>query len=189
MSNQKDSTIFNKLASRIKPQATWKALSSLPCVETAKLRDIANYVRRAIHQDRKVAHSERRSGTIALFSGPTGTGKTMAAEVLARELKVDLYRVDLSLVISKYIGETEKNLNRVFAAAEKGNAILFFDEADSLFGKRSEVKDSHDRYANIDTENLLERMEDYAGLVILATNMRKNIDEAFTRRLHFSLKF
>ena len=189
MKNQKNSTILNKLASRIKPQANWKDLSSLSCVEAAKLHNIVDRVRRTIPRDRKVAHGKRCSGTIALFSGPTGTGKTMAAEVLASELKVDLYRVDLSLVISKYIGETEKNLKRVFAAAEKCKAILFFDEADVLFGKRSEVKDSHDHYANIDAEHLLKRMEDYAEMVILATNMKQNIDEAFTRRIHFSVKF
>ncbi len=189
MKNQKNSTILNKLASRIKPQANWKELSSIPRAEVAKLRDIVDHVRRTIHRDREVVPGGRRSGTIALFSGPTGTGKTMAAEVLTRELKVDLYRVDLSAVVSKYIGETEKNLNHIFAAAEKANAILFFDEADALFGKRSEVKDTHDRYANIDAEHLLKRMEDYAEMVILATNMKQNIDEAFTRRIHFSVKF
>ena len=189
MSNQKDSTILNKLASRIKPKSTWKNLSSLSRVETTKLHAIADHVRRTIHRDRKVARDERRYSTITLFSGPTGKGKAMTAEVLARELKLDLYRVDLSAVISKYIGETEKNLKRVFAAAEKCKAILFFDEADALFGKRSEVKDSHDRYANIGAEHLLKRMEDYAGLVILTTNMIKNIDEAFTRRFYVIVEF
>ena len=189
MRNQEDSTILNKLVSRIEPQANWQDLSPLPSVETAKLHDIIERVRSTIPLDRKVARGKRRSGTTALFSGPTGTGKTMAAEVLAKDLKLDLYQVDLSAVVSKYIGETEKNLNHVFAAAKKGNAILFFDEADALFGKRSEVKDSHDRYANIDTEYLLKRMEDYQGLVILATNITQNIDEAFMRRFHFNVEF
>ena len=115
----------------------------------------------------------RGLGISALFAGDSGTGKTMAAEVLANQLRLDLYRIDLSAVVSKYIGETEKNLRRVFDAAEDGGAILFFDEADALFGKRSEVKDSHDRYANIEINYLLQRMEAYRGLAILATNMKK----------------
>jgi SpoVK/Ycf46/Vps4 family AAA+-type ATPase len=113
----------------------------------------------------------------------------MAAEVLARELRLDLYRIDLSQVVSKYIGETEKNLRRVFDAAENGSAILLFDEADALFGKRSEVKDSHDRYANIEVSYLLQRMEAYRGLAILTTNMKKSIDSAFLRRLRFVVEF
>jgi SpoVK/Ycf46/Vps4 family AAA+-type ATPase len=189
MSNQEDSSVLNKLASRIKPQATWKDLSSLPRVEATKLHDIADRVRRSIRVGHEVARGERRSGTIALFSGPTGTGKTMVAEVLARELKVDLYRIELSKVVSKYIGETEKNLERLFAVAEKGNAILFFDEADSLFGKRSDVKDSHERYVNTDVTYLLQCMEDYDGLVILATNFKNNIDEAFIRRFNYVVEF
>ncbi len=124
-------------------------------------------------------------GINALFSGPSGTGKTMAAEVLANHLKLDLYRVDLAGVVSKYIGETEKNLRKVFDAAEESGAILFFDEADALFGKRSEVKDSHDRYANIEVNYLLQRMEDYRGLAILATNKKSALDQAFLRRLRF----
>jgi len=189
MSNQEDSSVLNKLASRIKPQATWKDLSSLPRVEATKLHDIADRVRRSIHVGHEVARGERRSGTIALFSGPTGTGKTMVAEVLARELKVDLYRIELYKVVSKYVGETEKNLECLFAVAEKGNAILFFDEADALFGKRTGVRDADDRYANMDVTYLLQRIEDYAGLVILATNIKENLDPAFARRFQYFVEF
>jgi SpoVK/Ycf46/Vps4 family AAA+-type ATPase len=128
-------------------------------------------------------------GISALFSGPSGTGKTMAAEVIANELQLDLYRIDLSGVVSKYIGETEKNLDRIFRAAESANAILFFDEADALFGKRSTVRDSHDRYANIETSYLLQKMEQFEGIAILATNLRGNLDESFTRRLTFVVHF
>ena len=124
-----------------------------------------------------------------LFAGPSGTGKTMAADIIAGELGLDLYKIDLSTVVSKYIGETEKNLSKIFTEAETSNAILFFDEADALFGKRSEVKDSHDRYANIETGYLLQRMEEHEGVVILASNFRKNMDEAFVRRLHFTVEF
>src|SRR4051794_19433069 len=125
----------------------------------------------------------------ALFSGDSGTGKTMAAEVIANELRLNLYRIDLSAVVSKYIGETEKNLRRLFDAAEAGGSILFFDEADALFGKRSEVKDSHDRYANIEINYLLQRMEAYRGLAILASNMKAALDAAFVRRLRFIIDF
>jgi SpoVK/Ycf46/Vps4 family AAA+-type ATPase len=128
-------------------------------------------------------------GISALFTGESGTGKTMAAEVLARELGLELYRIDLSAVVSKYIGETEKNLRRVFDAAEESGAILLFDEADALFGKRSEVKDSHDRYANIEVSYLLQRMEAYRGLAILTTNLRTALDAAFQRRLRFVVQF
>ena len=133
--------------------------------------------------------SSRGLGLSALFAGPSGTGKTLAAEVLANELELDLFRIDLSAVVSKYIGETEKNLRRVFDAAEEGGAILFFDEADALFGKRSEVKDSHDRYANVEISYLLQRMEAYRGLAILATNMKEALDPAFLRRLRFVVQF
>src|SRR5205085_5367912 len=124
-------------------------------------------------------------GVSVLFTGPSGTGKTLAAEVLANHLRLDLYHVDLSQVVSKYIGETEKNLRRVFEAPEEGGAILLFDEADALFGKRSEVKDSHDRYANIEVSYLLQRMEAYRGLAILTTNLKTALDGAFLRRLRF----
>ena len=128
-------------------------------------------------------------GLIALFTGSSGTGKTMAAELLAREQGTDLYKIDLSAVVSKYVGETEKNLSRVFAEAEDSNAIIFFDEADALFGKRGEVKEAHDRWANMETNFLLQRVEEYAGVVILASNLRQNIDEAFTRRIHVIVEF
>lgn len=132
---------------------------------------------------------QSRLGISALFSGESGTGKTMAAEVIAKALRLNLYRIDLSAVVSKYIGETEKNLRRLFDAAEDGGAILFFDEADALFGKRSDVKDSHDRCANIEINYLLQRMEAYRGLAILATNLRSSLDVAFTRRLRFIVNF
>jgi SpoVK/Ycf46/Vps4 family AAA+-type ATPase len=135
------------------------------------------------------AQLNRGLGISALFAGDTGTGKTMAAEALAAELKLNLYRIDLSAVVNKYIGETEKNLRRLFDAAEDGGAILFFDECDALFGKRSEVKDSHDRYANIEIDFLLQRLEAFTGLAILATNMKSALDSAFTRRLRFIVTF
>jgi hypothetical protein len=135
---------------------------------------------------RKLAHGR---GLHVLFAGPPGTGKTMAASVVANELNLALYRIDLAQVVSKYVGETEKNLERIFSAAEQTDAILFFDEADALFGKRSEVKDAHDRYANIEISYLLQRMEEYEGLAILATNLRQHLDEAFLRRLQVSVEF
>jgi SpoVK/Ycf46/Vps4 family AAA+-type ATPase len=128
-------------------------------------------------------------GISALFAGPSGTGKTLAAEVIAGVLGLDLYRIDLSQVVSKYIGETEKNLRRVFDAAEEGGAVLLFDEADALFGKRSEVKDSHDRYANIEVSYLLQRMEQYRGLAVLTSNLKDSLDDAFLRRLRFIVSF
>jgi vesicle-fusing ATPase len=135
------------------------------------------------------AKSSRGLGISALFSGASGTGKTLAAEIMADELSLDLYRIDLSQVVSKYIGETEKNLRRVFDAAETAGAVLLFDEADALFGKRSEVKDSHDRYANIEVSYLLQRMEAYRGLAILTTNMKQALDPAFMRRIRFVVQF
>ena len=131
----------------------------------------------------------RGLGISAMFVGASGTGKTMAAEVLANKLRLALFKIDLSMVVSKYIGETEKNLRKVFDAAEDGGAILFFDEADALFGKRSEVRDSHDRYANIEIGYLLQRMESYQGLAILATNMKEALDQAFVRRIRFIVNF
>jgi SpoVK/Ycf46/Vps4 family AAA+-type ATPase len=124
-----------------------------------------------------------------LFAGESGTGKTMAAQVLGADLGLDLFRIDLAATVSKYIGETEKNLDRIFSAAEGSNAILFFDEADALFGRRSDVRDSHDRYANIEVSYLLQRMDSYPGAVILATNFRQNMDDAFLRRLDFVVDF
>jgi len=131
----------------------------------------------------------RGLGVSALFTGASGTGKTMAAEALARELRLDLYRIDLSAVVSKFIGETEKNLKQVFDGAEEGGALLLFDEADALFGKRSEVRDSHDRYANIEVGYLLQRIEAYQGLAVLTTNLKSAIDTAFQRRLRFTVHF
>jgi hypothetical protein len=164
----------------------------LPETEKSLLRQIMNQVsdRHQVYQQWGFGRRLTRGlGISALFAGESGTGKTLAAEVIARELKLDLYRIDLSQVVSKYIGETEKNLRRLFDAAEDGGAILFFDEADALFGKRSEVKDSHDRYANIEINYLLQRMEAYRGLAILATNMKNALDAAFTRRLRFIVNF
>jgi SpoVK/Ycf46/Vps4 family AAA+-type ATPase len=136
--------------------------------------------------DRKLSMGK---GLNALFAGPSGTGKTMAAEVIAHDLGLDLFKIDLSTVMSKYVGETEKNLERIFTAARNSNAILFFDEADALFGKRSEVRDAHDRYANVEISYLLQRMEAYDGLVVLTSNLSKNMDEAFVRRMHFTVEF
>ena len=141
-------------------------------------------------RDRGFAQKSARGlGISALFPGASGTGKTVAAEVLADELNLDLYRIDLSQVVSKYVGETEKNLRQVFDAAEEGGAILLFDEADALFGKRSEVKDSHDRYANIEVSYLLQRVESYCGLANLTTNMKDAIDDAFLRRIRWVVVF
>jgi hypothetical protein len=179
------------LAQRIEPMATWDDLV-LPEAEQSLLREITAHVahRATVYEAWGFgAVSSRGLGISALFSGTSGTGKTMAAEVLANALRLDLYRIDLSSVVSKYIGETEKNLRRVFDAAEDGGAILFFDEADALFGKRSEVKDSHDRYANIEINYLLQRMESYRGLAVLATNMKSALDSAFLRRIRFVINF
>ncbi len=129
------------------------------------------------------------SGLLAMFTGSSGTGKTMAAELLAQEQRVDLYKIDLAEVVSKYIGETEKNLRRVFREAEDTNAMIFFDEADALFGKRGEVREAKDRWANIEVNFLLQRVEQFAGIVIIATNLRQNIDEAFLRRIHVVVEF
>jgi ATPase family associated with various cellular activities (AAA)/Winged helix domain, variant len=182
---------LDDLAQRIEPRAGWEDLV-LPPLEREILREIAAQVRhRTTVYERWgfAAKSARGLGISALFAGPSGTGKTMAAEVLAGELRLDLYRIDLSQVVSKYIGETEKNLRRVFDAAEAGGAILLFDEADALFGKRSEVKDSHDRYANIEVSYLLQRMESYRGLAILTSNRKEALDDAFLRRIRFVVQF
>jgi hypothetical protein len=182
---------LDMLAQRLQSTVTWDDLM-LPAAEHDLLRQIAAQVRQRsrVYQswgfDRKMS---RGLGITVLFAGDSGTGKTMAAEVLANHLRLNLYRIDLSAVVSKYIGETEKNLRRLFDAAEDGGAILFFDEADALFGKRSEVKDSHDRYANIEINYLLQRMEAYRGLAILATNMKSSLDPAFMRRLRFVVNF
>ena len=182
---------LDQLAQRIDPVAGWDDLQ-LPDAETALLRQIAEQVayRGAVYDEWGFrGRMNRGLGISALFAGDSGTGKTMAAEVIARELKLLIYRIDLSAVVSKYIGETEKNLRKLFDAAEDSGAILFFDEADALFGKRSEVKDSHDRYANIEVNYLLQRMEAYGGLAILATNRKGSLDSAFLRRLRFVINF
>ncbi|MCA1702925.1 MAG: ATP-binding protein, partial [Actinobacteria bacterium] len=180
-----------ELARKIEPVYGWEDIV-LPGDPLAQLHELCQRVahrQRVMGEwgfDRKLSQGK---GISALFAGPPGTGKTMATEVIARELGLDLFKIDLSAVISKYIGETEKNLERIFAAATDANAILLFDEADALFGKRSEVRDSHDRYANIEIAYLLQRMEQYDGLAILATNLRQHLDDAFTRRLQFVVEF
>jgi hypothetical protein len=179
------------LAQRIEPAAGWDDLV-LPPPQLARLREIAVHVRRRaqVYEDWGFGtRGTRGLGISALFAGPSGTGKTMAAEVLASDLRLDLHRIDLATVVSKYIGETEKNLRRVFDAAESGGAILLFDEADALFGKRSEVRDSHDRYANIEVSYLLQRMEAYRGLAILTSNQKSALDTAFLRRIRFVVEF
>jgi SpoVK/Ycf46/Vps4 family AAA+-type ATPase len=182
---------LSDMAQKIVPHFSWCDIV-LPQDKVLQLKEICSYVkyRYVVYRDwgfdRKLSLCK---GLNVLFTGPSGTGKTMAADIVANALGLDLYKIDLSCVVSKYIGETEKNLNRIFKEAETSNAILFFDEADALFGKRSEVKDSHDRYANIEINYLLQKMEDHEGIVILASNFRKNIDEAFTRRMHFSIDF
>jgi len=182
---------LERLAERIEPKASWDDIV-LPDAEMKLLAQIAAQVRNRgrVYEAGGFAASRSRGLSInALFTGESGTGKTMAAEVLANELRLSLYRIDLSAVVNKYIGETEKNLRRLFDAAEDGGAILFFDEADALFGKRSEVKDSHDRYANIETNYLLQRLESFSGLAIMATNMKGALDTAFLRRIRFILEF
>jgi hypothetical protein len=182
---------LDDLAQRIEAIATWEDLV-LPERETTILKTIAAHVHHRVQvYDRWGFRTkgDRGLGISALFAGVSGTGKTMSAEVLAAALQLDLYRIDLSSVVSKYIGETEKNLRRIFDAAEASTVILLFDEADALFGKRSEVKDSHDRYANMEVSYLLQRMEAYQGLAILTTNLKDSLDSAFLRRLRFVIKF
>lgn len=180
-----------ELALKITPRYGWGDIV-LPDDKLSQIKEICS---QAKHRYRvfaewgfgcKLSHGK---GLSVLFHGPPGTGKTMAADVIAHELQLDLYKIDLSGVVSKYIGETEKNLSKIFHAAETSNAILFFDEADALFGKRTQVSDAHDRYANIETSYLLQKMEAYEGVVILATNLRENMDGAFTRRIRFIVEF
>jgi SpoVK/Ycf46/Vps4 family AAA+-type ATPase len=182
---------LGKLARKLALRHDWDDLV-LPPDSLAHLRELCAQVRHRQTVFGAWGFERRlglRRGLCALFYGPSGTGKTMAVEVIARALELDAYKIDLSTVVSKYIGETEKNLSRIFEEAEDSNAVLFFDEADALFGKRSEVKDAHDRYANIETGYLLQRIEEFEGLVILATNLRKNIDEAFFRRMSVAVEF
>lgn len=179
------------LARKVEPKYTWPEIV-LPDDQLAQLKELCSQAkcRHIVYGDwgfdRKLSLGK---GLNALFSGPPGTGKTMAAEVIANELQLDLFKIDLSQVVSKYIGETEKNLHSIFQEAQASNAILFFDEADALFGKRSEVKDAHDRYANIEVGYLLQKMEEYEGITILATNLKGHLDEAFVRRMHFIVEF
>jgi SpoVK/Ycf46/Vps4 family AAA+-type ATPase len=186
-SNQRLGTLARKL----KPRYTWSDIT-LPANSLAQLAEICGQMKHRQTVYGEWGFGEKHSlgrGLCVLFFGTSGTGKTMAVEIIANELMLDVYKIDLSTVVSKYIGETERNLSKVFSEAEASNAILFFDEADALFGKRSEVKDAHDRYANIEINYLLQRMEEFEGLAILASNLRKNIDEAFFRRMHFAVEF
>ncbi len=182
---------LDDLAQRIDARSDWDDLV-LPQAQKETLQSIVVHVRERTTVHGKGGFSAERPrdpGVSALFTGPSGTGKTLAAEVLAKQLGLDLFRIDLSAVISKFIGETEKNLRRVFDAAEGSGAILIFDEADALFGKRTDVKDSHDRYANVEVSYLLQRIEAYQGITILTTNRREAIDPAFLRRLRFIVSF
>jgi AAA+ superfamily predicted ATPase len=177
------------LARRIVPNRTWDDMVIGP-ERLGQLQDVVRRYRhsRLVYDDWAFQATPSR-GLVALFSGPSGTGKTMAAEVIAGDLGLDLFKLELSAVVSKYIGETEKNLDQLFTAASTGNLVLFFDEADSMFGKRSEVRDARDRYANIEVSYLLQRLESYDGMVIMATNFEKNIDDAFLRRIHSRVDF
>jgi SpoVK/Ycf46/Vps4 family AAA+-type ATPase len=182
---------LRSLTCKVTPTHSWEDVV-LPAGPTSQLREICRRVSKRHHVLGKWGFESKLSsgkGVCALFHGYSGTGKTMAAEVIARALELDLYKIDLAGVVSKYIGETEKNLDRIFDAAERANGILFFDEADALFGKRSEVRDSHDRYANLEISYLLQKMEQYEGVAILATNLRQNLDDAFLRRLTFVVPF
>jgi SpoVK/Ycf46/Vps4 family AAA+-type ATPase len=189
--NEQSRSALDSLARTVDPAYSWDDIV-LPASTLAHLREIAAQIR-----NRGTVYSEwgfegkfsLGNGLVAMFSGPSGTGKTMATEVVANDLGLDLYKVDVASVVSKYIGETEKNLGRIFDEAERSNAILLFDEADALFGKRSEVSDSHDRYANIEASYLLQRVEEYDGAVFLTTNLESNVDDAFGRRIHHSIAF
>ena len=182
---------LSRLAVKLETVHGWDDLV-LPAVTLRQAQEVTSAIRnyRMIYEDwgfkQRISTGQ---GLKVLFSGASGTGKTMTAGVIARDLGLDIYKIDLSSVVSKYIGETEKNLEQIFRAAESSNAILFFDEADAIFGKRSEVKDAHDRYANVEVAYLLQRIEDHRGVVILASNLSQNIDEAFSRRMHYVIEF
>ncbi|GGK12247.1 hypothetical protein GCM10008955_01870 [Deinococcus malanensis] len=182
--------LMGTLAERVDARASWQDLI-LPPSEAGVLRQIAAHVRHRsqVYEQLGMARPGRGRALTALFSGPSGTGKTLSAEVLATDLNLDLYRIDLSSTVSKYIGETEKNLRRIFDAADQGGCILLFDEADSVFGKRGEVRDSNDRYANIQVNYLLQRLETFNGLAVLTTNLESSMDVAFMRRIQFVLNF
>jgi SpoVK/Ycf46/Vps4 family AAA+-type ATPase len=163
----------------------------LPPMTSLLVREAAAAIRNRglVYEDWRMAPASGTTGLNMLFSGVSGTGKTMSASIIAAECGLDLFRIDLAGVVSKYIGETEKNLDRIFTAARASNAILFFDEADAIFGKRSEVRDAHDRYANIEVSYLLQKLEEHDGVIILASNLSRNIDEAFSRRIQFHVEF
>ncbi len=182
---------IGRFAIRIDPRYSWDDIV-LPGEKKNQLQRLEAWMkyRRRVHQDWGFGQKlSRGKGFNALFTGPSGTGKTMAAEILAHELSLELFQIDLSSVVSKYIGETEKNLSAIFREAEQSQAVLFFDEADSLFGKRTEIKDAHDRYANIEVNYLLQRIDQYEGIVILATNLQRNLDDAFLRRMQEVVEF
>ena len=180
---------LDRMARRVRPSRRWTDLV-LPADQLEQLHELASrYRHRSTVHDGWGFPVHPSAGLVALFSGSSGTGKTLAAEVVAHDLGLDLYKVDLSSVVSKYIGETEKNLERIFSAASAGSVVLFFDEADALFGKRSDVSDAHDRYANIEVSYLLQRLESYGGIVVMATNLQRNMDSAFLRRIHVSVEF
>jgi len=189
--NLKPFSALNRYSTKIESHYQWDDLV-LPEAPLMHLQEIANFIinRHIVYYqwgfEKKLSLSH---GVNILFSGSSGTGKTMSASIIANEIKLALYRVNLSSIVNKYIGETEKNLEKIFNDANTGNVILFFDEADALFGKRSEVKDAHDRYANIEINYLLQKMEVHEGIVILATNLKNNIDDAFLRRMHFTVEF
>jgi hypothetical protein len=180
---------LDRLARRIRPRRQWSELI-LPPDRLAQVREVVIRVRhRTLVFDEWGFKPVPSAGVLALFAGPSGTGKTMSAEIIAGELGLDMFKVDLSALVSKYIGETEKNLERVFGSAEGGGVVLVFDEADAVFGKRTQVSDAQDRYANIETSYLLQRLESYDGLVVLTSNYAGNIDQAFMRRIHVSVEF
>jgi hypothetical protein len=180
---------LDRMATRVRPARAWADLVVPPDQREQLVELVARYRHRVrVHEEWGFAPFPS-PGLIALFSGASGTGKTLAAEVMAGELGLDLYKIDLSSVVSKYIGETEKNLERIFSGAAAGNLVLFFDEADALFGKRSDVGDAHDRYANIEVAYLLQRIEAYDGIAIMATNLQRNMDQAFLRRIHVAVEF
>jgi SpoVK/Ycf46/Vps4 family AAA+-type ATPase len=182
---------LGSLARKVDPHYTWDDIV-LPESAMTNLREVAAHVthRGTVYDDWGFdARFSLGNGLTVLFTGPSGTGKTMAAEIIAQDAGLDLYKIDLAKVVNKYIGETEKNLGRIFDEAADSDAILFFDEADALFGERTEVQDAHDRYANIEVNYLLQRVEEHDGTVVLTTNLEGNIDDAFRRRIHLSVEF
>lgn len=190
---KKKLSIPDKSRQRIKPVGDLYNNQTLALNTRKALNEIVGDTRVQAIAKKTIGHSDSRrtptQGIFALFSGPGDTGKTLAVKILASELAMDIYRVDLAAVAGKYIGETEKNLSKVFKKAEKTNSLLFFNEVDALFGKRSEVKNSHDRYANLEISDLLSRMEDHCGLAVLSTNKKKNLDPAFVRHFQYILEF